>query len=209
MLKRVDDSAPVPERGQSVSVAGSQAPAPPPHTIASFSALMTFIREDRATNRGFWTPGFQALATYRLGVWARTIHSRFLRAPVRVLYAFLNLIMCNVYGIQISPQTRIGRRFRIVHQHGIVIHRSAVIGDDCRIRHGVTIGGARGPGAPRLGDRVEVGAGAILVGRIVIGDDVTVGPNAVVTTNVPAGAIVASPQSRIFAPPPRRAAPRG
>ena len=63
-------------------------------------------------------------------------------------------------------------------------------------------------GRRSLGDRVEVGAGAILVGNIRIGNDVTIGPNAVVTTHVPAGAIVASPQSRIFLPPPRREVPR-
>ena len=172
--------------------------------IASFSAFRALVREDRATNQGFWAPGYQALATYRLGVWSRSIRSPFLRAPVRLAYSVSSLVVRNVYGIQLAPQTRIGRRLRISHQHGIVIHRSAVIGNDCLIRQGVTIGAARGPGAPSLGDRVEVGAGAILVGKIRIGDDVTIGPNAVVTTNVPARAIVASPQSRIFAPPPRR-----
>ena len=89
---------------------------------------------------------------------------------MRRLSCSLDLFVRNVYGIQLSPQTQIGRRLRIVHQHGIVIHKSAVIGDDCLIRHGVTIGAARGPGAPRLGDRVEVGAGAVLVGNIRIGD---------------------------------------
>ena len=176
--------------------------------IASFSALQTIVREDRGRNPGFWSPGFQALATYRLGVWSKSIRSRALRFPVRLLHNFLNVIVRNVYGIQLSPKTGIGRRLRIAHQHGIVIHGAVVIGDDCLIRQGVTIGLARGPGAPRLGDRVEVGAGAILVGNIRIGNDVTIGPNAVVTTHVPAGAIVASPQSRIFLPPPRREVPR-
>jgi len=175
--------------------------------IGSFAALRALVREDRTKNRGFWTPGFQALATYRLGVWSNGIRSRVLRAPVRLLYTSFNLIVRNVYGIQLSRKTRIGRRVCIAHQHGIVIHGAAIIGDDCLIRHGVTIGAVRGAGAPRLGDRVEVGAGAILIGRIRIGDDVIVGPNAVVTTSVPAGAIVASPQSRIFAPPPRGASP--
>ena len=65
--------------------------------------------------------------------------------------------------IQLSDRTHISRRLRIAHQHGIVIHSAAVIGDDCLIRHGVTIGGlggsraGRSAGAPRLGDRVGVG----------------------------------------------------
>ena len=184
--------------------------------IASFAALRALVREDYAANqRGFWEPGFQALLAYRLGVWSNGLENRVLRGPPRLLHRFLSLIARNLYGIQLSAHTRIGRRLRIAHQHGIVISGAAVIGDDCLIRHGVTIGllgGARtgrsATGAPRLGDRVEVGVGAVLIGPIRIGDDAVIGPNAVVMTHVPAGAIVASPQSRIVAPPPRREAPR-
>jgi serine O-acetyltransferase len=183
--------------------------------IDSFAALRSHLREDYAVNKGFWEPGFQALAAYRLGVWCNGVGNRLVRVPARLLYRVLSLIARNVYGIQLSTSTRIGRRLRIAHQHGIVISGSAVIGDDCLIRHGVTIGllgGARAgrsaAGAPQLGDRVEVGVGAVLVGPIRIGDDALIGPNAVVMTHVPAGAIVASPQSRIIAPPPRRDAPQ-
>jgi serine O-acetyltransferase len=182
--------------------------------IRSLAELRDYVREDYAVSDGFWTPGFQAVATYRLGVWCHGGGARLLKAPIRMLYRLLNLRMRNVHGIELSAQTRIGRRFRIAHQHGIVIHRRAVIGDDCLVRHGVTIGAVGGrrsdrggpgkDGAPRLGDRVAIGAGAVLAGPIRIGDDVLVGPNAVVMTHVPPGAIVSSPQSRIMAPPPRR-----
>jgi serine O-acetyltransferase len=122
----------------------------------------------------------------------------------------------NVYGIELSDRTRIGRRLRIAHQNGIVIHGQAVIGDDCVIRQGVTLGargGGRGsrtgkvPGAPHLGDRVEIGVGAVLAGPIRIGDDVVIGPNAVVMTHVPAGAIVSAPPARVIGQPPRRDTP--
>lgn len=180
-----------------------------PH-IPSFRALRDYIREDYAANtRSFWAPGFQAMATYRLGVWANGLRSKALRVPMRMLHGLLNLGVRNLYGIELPVQTRIGRRFTIAHQHGIVIHRSAVIGDDCLIRHGVTIGAlrpGRGTRPPTLGDRVEVGVGAVLVGPIKIGDDVVIGPNAVVMTNVPAGSIVAAPQPRIMTPPPRKRA---
>jgi serine O-acetyltransferase len=200
--------------------AAGEPPSPPggPErpAIASFAALRALLREDYTTNqREFWAPGFQALLAYRLGVWCNGLENRVLRVPARLLHRFLSLIARNLYGIQLSTHTHIGRRLRIAHQHGIVISGAAVIGDDCLIRHGVTIGllgGARAgraaTGAPRLGDRVEVGVGAVLVGPIRIGDDALIGPNAVVMTHVPAGAIVASPQSRIVAPPPRREAPR-
>jgi serine O-acetyltransferase len=178
--------------------------------IASFGELRGYIVEDYRTNKSrFWSAGFQALATYRLGVWVKSIRWRLLRFPVRLLHRFLNGFVRNFYGIELQPPTVVGRRLEIAHQHGIVIHPRAVIGDDCLIRQGVSLGGLR-PGpvsrAPTLGDRVEVGAGAMIIGRIRIGDDVVIGPNAVVTTNVPAGSIVASPQSRIMTPPPRRAA---
>lgn len=179
--------------------------------IASVGALLDHLREDYATNRRsrskwtFWTPGFQAVAVYRLGVWCNGVRPRLLRAPMRLIIGFLAFFVRNFYGIELHPTASIGRRFGIVHQHGIVIHQSAVIGDDCLIRQGVTIGAGGGAGAPpRLGNRVKVGAGAVLAGPIAIGDDVTIGPNAVVMSNVPANSIVASPQSRIMSPPPRR-----
>lgn len=169
------------------------------------------LREDYAANsRMFWSPGFQAVAVYRLGVWCDSIRSRFIRFPVRLLHRLLYVLVRNFYGIELPVRTRVGRRLRIVHQHGIVIHPHAVIGDDCILRQGVSIGALRagqGSEPPTLGDRVEVGAGAILIGPIRIGDDVVIGPNAVVMTHVPAGAMVVSPQARIMAPPPRRAAP--
>jgi serine O-acetyltransferase len=178
--------------------------------IASFGELRDFLREDYRTNkRNFWSPGFQALAAYRLGVWVKSIRWRLLRGPVRLLHRFLSFFVRNFYGIELQPTTVVGRRLEIAHQHGIVIHPRAVIGDDCLLRQGVSLGGLR-PGpvsrAPTLGNRVEVGAGAMIIGRIRIGDDVVIGPNAVVTTHVPPGSIVASPPSRIMTPPPRRAA---
>jgi serine O-acetyltransferase len=172
------------------------------------------VREDHAANTRtkvkwtFFTAGFQALLAYRLGVWCHGLRPALLRAPLRLMAAFLAFLARNLYGIELFPTARVGRRVVIVHQHGIVIGKSAVIGDDCLIRQGVTIGGAGlrdDARAPRLGDRVEVGAGAVLAGPIVIGDDVRIGPNAVVMTDVPAGSIVTAPPARIMTPPPRRA----
>jgi serine O-acetyltransferase len=130
------------------------------------------------------------------------------RAPLRLLVGFFAFFVRNFYGIELYPTAEIGRRLGIVHQHGIVIHKRTVIGDDCLIRQGVTIG-IRDAEAmpPRLGDRVKVGAGAVLAGPISIGDDVVIGPNTVVMTSVPAGSMVTAPPSRIMTPPPRRPRP--
>lgn len=178
--------------------------------IVSFGELSGYLREDYATNdrKGtwtFWTPGFQAAAVYRLGVWCNCIRPRVFRAPLRLAIGLVNFFVRNFYGTEIYPTANIGRRLRIAHQHGIVIHSRAEIGDDCLLRQGVTIGAdGRNLAAPQLGNRVKIGAGAVIAGPIIVGDDVTIGPNAVVMTNVPHGSIVASPQSRIMSPPPRR-----
>jgi serine O-acetyltransferase len=180
----------------------------------SFRELKELLREDYATNDRsglkwtFLTPAFQALLAYRLGVWCNGIGPAPLRVPVRLAVGALAFLVRNFYGIELYPTAWIGRRLRIAHQHGIVLAQQVVIGDDCLVRQGVTIGAAGGRDEaarpPRLGNRVEVGAGAVLAGPISIGDDVRIGPNAVVMTDVPAGSIVTAPPSRIMTPPPRR-----
>ena len=158
--------------------------------------LLDQLSEDYRTHGRGWTlPGFHAVAVYRVGRWARN-HSG-LRAPwVRLIAGMLAMLVRNVYGIELPSRAHVGRRFKISHQSGIVIAPSTRIGDDCRIRQNVTIGGLgslnRGARAvaPTLGDRVYVASGAVLVGDINIGDDVHIGPNAVVMTDVPDGATV-------------------
>jgi serine acetyltransferase len=88
-----------------------------------------------------------------------------------------------------------------------VISPFAQIGDDCVIRQGVTIGQhARDGRAPILGDKVNVGAGAVLIGPIRVGNGAIIGPNVVVTRNVPDGAtLFAQPPRVISMPPPREA----
>jgi serine O-acetyltransferase len=182
--------------------------------IKSFREMIALVLEDRTVNDGSWLrPGCQAMAVYRFGAWRLGIRRRLLRAPLTVIYKALHVWVRNFYGIEIHASARFGRRLRIAHQSGIVVHELAVIGDDCLIRQGVSIGRASNHGggvrsrAPVLGNRVEVGAGAVLIGGITIGDDVVIGPNAVVMSNVPAGSIVASPPARIMARPPRQKNP--
>ena len=89
----------------------------------------------------------------------------------------------------------------IEHQGAIVIHGASVIGDDCIIRQGCTLGLRRldDPGAaPILGKGVSLGAGAVLLGRITIGDGATIGANAVVLDDVPPGAIAGGVPARLL-----------
>lgn len=174
-------------------------------TSTPCSASISFwqqIREDWLRNGRDWTkPGFRALAVHRFGTWRMTLRWRLIRAPLSCLYRLGFRYVRNHYGIELPYGTSIGRRLLIAHQSGIVIHRNTVIGDDCLIRQNVTIGSAsndRTHEAPTLGNRVEVGAGACLLGNITIGDDVRIGPNAVVMTDVPSDSAVFGDPARIL-----------
>ena len=178
-----------------------------PHTTGV--GLMTLIREDFAAHRRDWTrPGFRAIAVYRFGVWCMRIRSKPLRGIMKFLHRRLFIRVRNRYGIEIPFGARIGRRVVIEHQNGIVIHGHCEIGNDCRIRQGCTIGNKaadRPHDAPTLGDRVSVGAGAMILGKLTVGDDALIGANAVVVKDVPAAATaVGIPAKNILATDERR-----
>ncbi len=103
-------------------------------------------------------------------------------------------------GIEIHPGAQLGRRFFIDHGMGVVIGETAVVGDDCTLYHGVTLGGTswrKGKRHPTLGDNVVVGAGAKVLGPIEIGNDARIGSNAVVVKPVPPGATVVGVPGRL------------
>lgn len=172
--------------------------APIEPTVQQFLAL---VREDLETNGGDWRyPGFQALFVYRVGRLRRGAGSRVLRRLLRTVYPFLYRRARDRFSIEIHETNLIGRRVRFIHQGAIVLHPYAIVGDDCWIRHGVTLGGRSGYAPdvhPTLGRDVRIGVGAVLMGRIRIGDGVRIGPNAVVETDVPAGATVIAPPSSV------------
>ena len=150
------------------------------------------IREDWLAHDCNWTRhGFWALVVYRFGRWRYTIQSRPLRVPFSFLYKLLKFGADSLLGIEIPCETVIGKRFTIEHAGAIVVSGDAVFGDDCIIRQGVTVGlrNRNQRGSPRIGNRVDIGAGAKLLGDIQIGDDVAIGANAVVLCDVPAGSI--------------------
>jgi serine O-acetyltransferase len=157
----------------------------------SLATLIERIKEDWIAHGKDWTrPGFRAIAIYRFGVWRMTIQSKLLRAPLSLLYTMMYRKVRNSYGIEVPFTAKIGRRVVIEHQHGIVIHGFCEIGDDCVIRQGVTLGNRyleRPFEAPKLAARVNVGAGAKVLGAIALGEGASVGANAVVLKDVPAG----------------------
>ncbi len=152
-------------------------------------SLLQQIIEDWKAHDCDWTrPGFRAVAVYRFGVWRMGIRSKLLRAPFSILYRMLYRKMRNGYGIELPYTVKLGRRVVIEHQSGIVIHGHSEIGDDSIIRQGVTLGLRHVDQpykAPKLGKRVNVGAGAVILGDVVIGDGASIGANAVVLSDVP------------------------
>jgi serine O-acetyltransferase len=146
------------------------------------------IRQDLAAHQGDWgAQGFWALLVYRFGRWRYTVRPTLLRKLFSLIYKLLFKLIQIITGIELPCEVPIGRNFVIEHSGGIVISGFASFGDDCRIRNGVVIGLARvdEPCAPRIGNDVDIGAGAVLLGNIRIGDHVRIGANAVVLGDVP------------------------
>jgi serine O-acetyltransferase len=98
----------------------------------------------------------------------------------------------HLFGCYVAPQTVIGAGCELGYGGiGIVIHKDARLGRDVLVAPGVVIGGRSGlPGAPEIGDRVQIGAGAKVLGPIHIGADAFIGANAVVLHDVPPGEVV-------------------
>ena len=155
--------------------------------------LWAQIAEDwRAHGRDWTRPGFRAVAVHRFGVWRMSVRPKLLRAPLSLLYRALYRRCRNVYGIELPYSAQVGRGVVIEHQGGIVVHGASVIGDRCVLRQGCTLGLRRLDAladAPILEDGVELGAGAVVLGRVRIGAGAVIGANAVVLGDVPAGAL--------------------
>lgn len=168
-------------------------------------SVLGLIREDFVTNgRRLSGPGFRALLVYRIDSWRASLNRRALRLPFTVLCGIAARWIRNHHGIELPPTAMIGRRLLIIHYGGVVIHKYAEIGDDCTLLHGSTIGAAGAVSreqAPKLGNGVQVGTGAVVLGAVTVGDRARIGPNAVVTMDVPADATAfATPARIIFAP---------
>lgn len=146
------------------------------------------VRADFAAHGRNWgSQGFWAMLVYRFGRWRYGVKPTVLRKLLSAVYKILFKLVQIVTGIELPCEVQLGHGFVIEHSGGIVISGYARFGNNCRIRNGVVIGLARieEPGAPQLGDDVDVGAGAKLLGNIRIGNHVRIGANAVVIRDVP------------------------
>lgn len=144
--------------------------------------------------------GFSALAWRRFGNWGMDVRNRIVRAPLTFIYRSIYKAGQFVGRIMLPYTMKVGRRVKIKSFSGIALVAQK-IGDDCIIHQNNTLVISRPDdltGWPVIGDRVEIGAGAVIVGRISIGHDSVVGANAVVTKSVPPGAVVGGVPARII-----------
>lgn len=163
--------------------------------------FVALVREDfHAHGAAYFEQGFWAIAVHRYGNWRMGVRPKILRAPFSLLYKVLYKLVEWTCGISLPYTVRVGRRVRIWHHGGMILHARS-IGDDCQIRQNTTFGVARtgeDGHIPVIGDRVDIGAGACILGSVSVGDDAVIGANAVVIRDVPPGATVGGVPARLL-----------
>lgn len=161
----------------------------------------TLVREDFARHdRDILSQGFWTLFWHRFGNWRMSIGPKTLRLPPTILYRVMSKLCEWWSGILLPYTVIVGRRVKLEHFGGMILVANK-IGDDVIIRQNTTFGIAGLDdltGRPVIGDRVELGAGVVAVGRIEIGSDTVIGANAVVTRNIPSGVIAVGVPARVI-----------
>jgi serine O-acetyltransferase len=175
---------------------------------SSLRELVSIVKEDLVAHGNDPTkPGFLTVASHRFGNWVHQLPRGLARKPLVLAYRLAYVHCRNRYGIELPYSVNLGRRVVIEHQGSIVVHGASVIGDECVIRQGVTIGNRyldRPTEAPTLCARVNVGAGAKILGDVHLGNDSAVGANAVVLKDVRGGHTVVGIPAHVvadFTPP--------
>jgi serine O-acetyltransferase len=149
--------------------------------------LLALLREDLRTHDGkFFEQGFWAVAVHRFGNWRMGLPKP-VRFPFTLLYRFLFKFVEWTCGITLPYTVKLGRRVRLWHHGGMILHADA-IGDDVHIRQNTTFGIARKDRLfelPTIEDRVDIGCGVAILGKLTVGHDSSIGANAVVLQDVP------------------------
>lgn len=145
--------------------------------------------------------GFWAVCEYRVGHAVTRLRSPLLRRPLSKLFALTQKVIQIVTGIHLPHTCRIGRSLYIPHFGPVIVGDEVAIGDYCTIHPGTVIGSAgrnERRGCPELGNRVFVGANAVLIGKITVGSGAAVGAGAVVTSDVAPHSVVVGNPARLI-----------
>jgi serine O-acetyltransferase len=171
--------------------------------------LLALLREDLRVHDGsVFEQGFWAISVHRFGNWRMGLPKP-VRVPMTVLYRVMYRMVEYVGGISLPYSMPVGRRVRIWHHSGIVINARSV-GDDVQIRQNTTVGVIsieKAREIPTIGHRVDIGCGACILGGVTVGDDCTIGANAVVTVDVPPHSMAFGIPARITRRPTREDRP--
>lgn len=162
--------------------------------------MFEHIRADLRNYRGrWWEQGFWVMLVYRFGRWRYGVRPALVRKPLSLLYKIAYKFVQILTGIDLPCEVEVGRNFVIDHFGGIIVSGYAKFGDNCRLRHDVCVGlrHTDEPVAPVIGNNVDIGAGAKILGAITIGDNVLIGANAVVITDVPSNSIAVGVPAKI------------
>lgn len=180
--------------------------APTPLSVGDRNAnppdigIWALLREDLRTHDGnCFEQGFWAVAVHRFGNWRMGWRWKIVRAPLTLLYRVLYRCVEWTCGITLPYTTQLGRRVRIWHHSGMVLHARS-IGDDVHIRHNTTFGVARrdeNHAIPVIEDGVDIGCGVCILGDVVIGRGSVIGANSVVLTDVPPGCVAVGAPARV------------
>jgi len=180
-------------------------PAPPPLWIGDSNGnprgigLFKLLREDLRTHDGGWfEQGFWAVAVHRFGNWRMGL-PRLFRPPFTLMYNCLSKWVEWTCGITLPYTTRLGRRVRIWHHSGMVLHARS-IGDDVHIRHNTTFGVARrgeNTAIPVIEDGVDIGCGVCILGDVFVGRGSVIGANSVVLHDIPPFSVAVGAPARV------------
>ncbi|MCC7431072.1 serine acetyltransferase [bacterium] len=159
------------------------------------------VKNDFITyERDFSRQGFWVMLVYRFGRWRYTIQTPLIRKVFSLTYKILYKFIQIITGIELPCEVKLGKNFRIDHFGDIIISGFASFGDNCVIRNGVTVGlqSINDPIAPQIGNNVDIGTGAKVLGRITVGNNVNIGANAVVIKDIPDNSVAVGVPARII-----------
>lgn len=140
------------------------------------------------------------LVLFRLAHFGRTTN-RFTRIASLPYIVGYRILVEGILGVELRPRTKIGPGLTIYHGIGTVINDGAIIGSFVTLRHGITIGQAKPGGpSPQIGDHVDIGAGAIILGGVSIGSHAKIGAGAIVVRDVPPHGVARAKPAEIFDP---------